>query len=139
MVLENNPFMATIHKFEDLEIWQLARIQAQDIFGITQRLPFNKDFELRNQINASAGSVMDNIAEGFERSGNNEFRHFLFIAKGSNGEVRSQLYRALDRNYISAEQFKDLYDKNCAAGNRIMSLIMYLQRSEIKGQRYKTK
>ncbi len=80
--------MATISRFEDLEIWQLARQQANEIWLVYNEGPFAKDFELKNQINAASGSVMDNIAEGFERSGNKEFVHFLLIAKGSNGEVR---------------------------------------------------
>ena len=83
--------MATITKFEDLEIWKLAREQANQIYKLTQDGGFSKDFELKNQINKSSGSVMDNIAEGFERFTNKEFAKFLIISKGSNGEVRSQL------------------------------------------------
>ena len=80
--------MATITKFEDLEIWQLARQQAFDIYILYKQEPFKSDFELRNQINAASGSVMDNIAEGFDRSGNKELSNFLIIAKGSNAETR---------------------------------------------------
>jgi four helix bundle protein len=98
--------MATVLNFEELEIWQLARQQAIEIFRLYSIEPFSKDWELRNQINAASGSVMDNIAEGFERSGNKEFTNFLLISKGSNGEVRSQLYRAHDRNYITIEKFR---------------------------------
>ncbi|MEP7375067.1 MAG: four helix bundle protein [Chitinophagaceae bacterium] len=82
--------MATITKFEDLETWQLARLQTNDFDKLVETTSLAKDFELRNQMNASSGSVMDCIAEGFERSGNNEFKNFLIIAKGSNGEFRSQ-------------------------------------------------
>lgn len=89
--------------FEDLEIWQLAREQAKEIYKLCQTGNFSKDFELKDQIRASAGSVMDNIAEGFESFSNKEFCQFLVIAKGSNGEARSQLYRAFDRNYISED------------------------------------
>lgn len=93
--------MATISKFEEFEIWQLARIQSCAFDKLIFTTALAKDFELRNQMNASCGSVMDNIAEGFERSGTIEFKNFLIIAKGSNGEFRSQLYRCLDRKYIS--------------------------------------
>ena len=83
--------MSTIVNFEDLEIWQMARQQALDIHQVYIQELFSKDWELKNQMNAASGSVMDNIAEGFERSGNKEFSNFLLISKGSNGEVRSQL------------------------------------------------
>jgi four helix bundle protein len=129
--------MATITKFEDLEIWQLARVQTNDFNAIVSEGSLAKDFELRNQMNASSGSVMDCIAEGFERSGNAEFKNFLVIAKGSNGEFRSQLYRCLDRKHIFKERFDELYAKNITLGNKIMSFITYLQKSDFKGQRYK--
>src|SRR5215510_15354907 len=100
--------MATIKRFEDLEIWQLARIQSNDFDKLVEETTLAKDFELRNQMNASSGSVMDCIAEGFERSGNSEFKNFLLMAKGSNGEYRSQLHRCLDRKHISQERFDEL-------------------------------
>lgn len=131
--------MATITQFEDLEIWQLSRVQTNDFDKLVEATSLSKDFELRNQMNASSGSVMDCIAEGFDRSGNNEFKNFLIIAKGSNGEFRSQLYRCLDRKHIIRERFDELYAKNVILGNKIMSFIMYLQNSPYKGQRYKTK
>jgi four helix bundle protein len=132
-------FMATITKFEDLEIWQLARIQTNDFNKLVEATTLSKDFELRNQMNASSGSVMDCIAEGFERSGNAEFKNFLVIAKGSNGEFRSQLYRCLDRKHILQEKFDELYSKNVLLGNKIMSFINYLQNSGFKGQTRRTK
>ncbi len=93
--------MATISKFEDLEIWMEARRLSNEIFHLMSEAEnFHNDYRFRSQILAAAGSIMDNIAEGFERNGNVEFRQFLSIAKGSAGEVRSQLYRALDFNYI---------------------------------------
>jgi len=129
--------VATITKFEDLETWQLARIQSNDFDKLVEETTLSKDFELRNQMNASSGSVMDCIAEGFERSGNAEFKNFLVIAKGSNGEFRSQLHRCLDRKHIFQEKFDELYAKNITLGNKIMSFITYLQKSDFKGQRYK--
>ncbi|HTM90868.1 MAG TPA: four helix bundle protein [Flavisolibacter sp.] len=131
--------MATITKFEELEIWQLARVQTNDFDLLAETTPLAKDYELRNQMNRSSGSVMDCIAEGFERSGNNEFKNFLVIAKGSNGEYRSQLYRCLDRKHITKEKFDDLYGKNITIGNKLMSFITYLQNSNYKGQSRKQK
>ena len=129
--------MATITRFEDLEIWQLARQQAIDIYVLYNKEPFNKDFELRNQINAASGSVMDNIAEGFDRSGNKEFSNFLNIAKGSNAEIRSQLYRAFDRNYFTEDTLTTMKIKNETLGSKLMTFIRYLNTSAFKGQRYK--
>jgi four helix bundle protein len=105
--------MATIRRFEDLEIWQLARMQTNDFHQLVKKTMLAKDFELRNQMDASCGSVMDCIAEGFERSGNAEFKNFLIIAKGSNGEFRSQLYRCFDRQHITQSTFDELYQKKC--------------------------
>ena len=129
--------MATITKFEDLEIWQLARQQAINLYILYKQEPFKSDFELRNQINAASGSVMDNIAEGFDRSGNKEFFNFLIIAKGSNAETRSQLYRAFDRTYITEDTLTQMKAKNETLGSKIMAFIKYLRTTEFKGQRYK--
>lgn len=93
--------MATINRFEDLEIWQIARRLCKEVFNLTSKGPFTKDFKFRDQIRSSSGSVMDNIAEGFERSSRLEFVNFLSISKGSSGETRSQLYRALDAEFCS--------------------------------------
>ena len=126
--------MATIKQFEELEVWKLAREQAKEIYQLTQSGSFAKDFDLKNQINASAGSAMDNIAEGFERFSNKEFSHFLVISKGSNGEVRSQLYRALDRNHITEELLKVRLDFSVLLGNKIKSFIDYLATSKYTGK-----
>lgn len=129
--------MATIQRFEDLEVWQLARELALDIFNETLTLPFAKDFELVEQIRRSSGSAMDNIAEGFERGGKKEFIQFLGIAKGSAGEVRSQLYRALDRKHVTQEKFDFLFNKVIILSKKLSSLITYLKNSEFKGFKFK--
>lgn len=126
--------MSTVSRFEDLDIWKMAREQAMAIFEITRMGLFSADFELRKQINAAAGSVMDNIAEGFERFSNKEFTQFLVIAKGSNGEVRSQLYRANDRHYISDEMLKNLLEFSELLGRKIKSFLDYLSSSPFKSK-----
>ncbi|MCB0776976.1 MAG: four helix bundle protein [Chitinophagaceae bacterium] len=129
--------MASITKFEELDIWQLAYQQCKDFELLVEETSLGKNYELRNQMDASSGSTMDNIAEGFERSGNMEFKNFLHISKGSNGEFRSQLYRCLSRRHISQEKFDELYNKNILLGGKLMAFITYLQKSPFKGQRYK--
>ncbi|MDR2234033.1 MAG: four helix bundle protein [Tannerella sp.] len=128
--------MGTVKCFEDLEIWQLAREFCKDIFRFSCEGDFSKDFSLRNQISASSGSIMDNIAEGFERSGNKEFIQFLYIAKGSCGEARSQLYRTLDFGYISDDVFNTLSAKAKQISQSIAKLIKYLKQSNYKGIKY---
>ena len=129
--------MAAIKCFEELDIWQMAREFCKDIFRIINYESFSKDFQLKGQIRDSSGSVMDNIAEGFERSGNKEFVQFLFIAKGSCGESRSQLYRALDSGYICTDEFNQLKEKAEHLSQSISKLISYLKNSEMKGYTYK--
>jgi len=90
--------------FEDLEIWKEARHLTREIYRLTSGSQFSKDFNLRGQIQSAAVSVMSNIAEGFERGGNQEFGQFLYIAKGSCGEVRSQLYVTVDLGYVSTKE-----------------------------------
>jgi len=130
--------MSTIKKFEDLEVWKVARELCQDIFKLTLQDAFSKDFGLKDQIRGSSGSVMDNIAEGFERDGTREFVQFLSVSKGSCGESRSQLYRALDHKYITTEQFELLSQKTIDLGRKISNLMIYLKNTEIKGNKYKT-
>jgi len=123
-------------RFEDLPIWQKARKLCKRIFVITLTDPFCSDFKLRDQIRSSSGSVMDNIAEGFERNGNKEFVQFLYIAKGSCGEARSQSYRAFDYNYISAEVLDELINSTETLSEEIAGFINYLKNSGFKGDKY---
>ena len=131
--------MATIKKFEEILAWKKAR-ELNKLIGIyidTGR--FKNNFRLINQIEGSAGSIMDNIAEGFERSGYREFLQFLYISKGSCGEFRSQLYRAVDRNYVSQEEFTVLYDQAREVIVMLQKLIDYLETSDFKGTKYKSR
>ena len=129
--------MATINKFEELEIWQLAREYARRIWLLTCEPPFSKDYKLRDQINDAAGSSMDNIAEGFERGGKQEFINFLSISKGSCGESRSQLYRAYDRNYITKEILDELAAMSETIISKTANMINYLNKSEYRGLKFK--
>lgn len=128
--------MATISRFEDLEIWKEARRLAKEIHNISIETELKSDFRFRDQIKSSSGSVMDNIAEGFERDGNLEFRQFLSVAKGSAGETRSQLYRALDYGYISEEKFEKLKSEYENLSGKIKNFITYLNKKDFKGNKF---
>jgi len=129
--------MGTVKDFEDLKIWQMARELCKDIFLVTCYDHFAKDYKLKDQIKASSGSVMDNIAEGFERNGNKEFIQFLAIAKGSSGETRSQLCRAFDYGYIGEKEFTEIWQKAKNLSQSIGAFMSYSSKSEIKGTKYK--
>jgi four helix bundle protein len=125
-----------VKHFEDLEIWKEARCLTKEIYRLTAGPKFSKDFGLRGQIQSAAVSVMSNIAEGFERAGNQEFCQFLYVAKGSCGEVRAQLYVAVDQGYISANESEELLNAFKRLSSMIGSLINYLKRSGMKGAKY---
>ena len=127
--------MATINHFEDLDIWQKSRVLCKNIFLKTQNYDFAKDFSLKDQIKRSSGSVMDNIAEGFERGTRAEFIQFLGYSKGSCGELRSQLYRILDRGYVVKDQFDELYSMLIRISLMLQRFIRYLQKTTIQGER----
>ena len=127
--------MATFTKFEDIIAWQKARELCKIINSYTLHVQFSRAFKLVSQIKSSSGSAMDNISEGFERGGNKEFIQFLFIAKGSVGETRSQLYRALDNKLIAKEEFQIAYNLADKVGKLIRGLISHLKNSELKGDK----
>jgi four helix bundle protein len=128
--------MATINRFEDIKAWQKARDVDKKIFQFSSRSDFSKDYDLKSQIRRASGSVMDNIAEGFGRGGNREFIQFLGISKGSANEVKSQLYRVLDREYITNDEFQITYDQLSEVIRMTDSLIGYLTQTEIKGRKF---
>lgn len=125
-----------VTRFEDLEIWKDAREMCSLVFKVTSYEAFSKDFRFRDQIRSSSGSIMDNIAEGFERGGNKEFIQFLSISKGSCGETRSQGYRALDYKYIDKETLEELINKTVKLSVKISNLMQYLKNSEFRGSKY---
>lgn len=119
--------MAAITRFEEIQSWQMARELTNTIYGLTQLPAFSKDFGLRDQIRRAAVSVMSNIAEGFESRTDIQFINFLGMARASAGEVRSQLYIALDQKYVSEEQFKGAFGLAEQCAQKISSFISYLE------------
>jgi len=126
----------TVKTFEELDIWKDARALSKIVFELSENIESSKDIRFISQIRSSAGSIMDNIAEGFDRGGNREFVQFLSIAKGSCGETRSQIYRAMDFGYISAGYGEELISKTIELGNKIGALIQYLKTSAYKGSKF---
>ena len=129
--------MATIKSFEDIESWKIAREVCKKLGEIIDAGNFKRSYRLINQIEGSSGSIMDNIAEGFEGGTRAEFIQFLGYAKGSCGELRSQLYRSIDRNYLDTEVFEDLKTLVLQISGLIQNFISYLQNSEVAGVRKK--
>src|SRR3954451_5220744 len=121
--------MAKITRFEELIAWQKARVMTREIYRATESGKFARDFGLRDQVRRAAVSVMSNIAEGFERSGDREFLHFLSLAKGSCGEIRAQFYVALDQAYINNAQFQELIEKAIEISRLLAGLMKYLSTS----------
>ena len=127
----------TITRFEDIEAWRKARILSKEIYRLTGSGRFAHDFALQDQLRRASVSIMSNIAEGFERDGNKEFRQFLSIAKGSTGEVRSQLYVALDAGYLEEAEFNRVAQMTIEIGRAIENFMRYLASSELRGNKLK--
>ena len=129
--------MATFQTFEQIGAWQKSRELTRETYKITTEGRFGRDYGLRDQIRRASVSIMSNIAEGFERSGSGEFGQFLSTAKGSAGEVRSQLYVALDQEYLSRDAFELLLNRATEISRMISGLMTYLRGSGIKGTKFK--
>jgi len=125
-----------VKNFEDLNVWKQARQLTQEIYRLTKTEKFVKDFGRRDQIRRAAISVMSNIAEGFERGGNQEFVQFLYVAKASCGELRSQLYITLDQGYATANDIEKLLQLFRRLSGMISNLITYLRESDMKGEKF---
>ena len=129
--------MATIKRFTEIAAWQRGRELVRRIYELTRQEPFSRDWGLKDQIQRAAVSICSNIAEGFERSGNKEFVNFLWIAKGSVGEVASQLYNAKDCGYVNEEVFADIQEDLKLISAMLYNLICSVRTSSLKGERYK--
>lgn len=129
--------MATIERFEDLEIWQLARQHYQKMSTMAARVRAKGEYRFADQIKSAAGSIMDNIAEGFERNSRLEFVNSLSISKGEGGENKSQIYRLLDDKFISTSEFEELYEDSDKLSRKIANFVIYLNKSAIKGLKFK--
>lgn len=129
--------MNEIEKFEDVVAWQKARVLTQQVYSLSKVGTFARDFGLRDQVQRASVSTMANIAEGFERGGDKEFIQFLSTAKGSCGEVKSHLYVALDQSYVSAEQFRGLYQQADEVSRLVAGFMGYLQQSSVRGHKFK--
>jgi four helix bundle protein len=126
-----------IKKFEDLESWKKARQLTSAVYEATGSGRFASDFGLKDQIRRASISILSNIAEGFERGGDREFLQFLSIAKGSCGEVRGQLYVAIDQGYLSRTLFEKLSADAAEIGRLISGLMKYLSKSDLRGSKYR--
>ena len=124
--------MTKVKSFEELNWWKESRVFNQSVYKITSNEYFNKDFDFRRQLRRASISVSSNIAEGFERNTDKEFIYFLYVSKGSAGELRSQLYLAFDLKYINKNEFKELHEQITKVSKMLSGLIKYLENSNKK-------
>lgn len=128
--------MGTARRFEDLEVFQEARELCKEVYRMTSEEPFNSDYRFVQQIRAASGSIMDNIAEGFERNGNKEFVNFLYVAKGSCGEVRSQVLRANDVGFLNDAQATKLIEECMTISKGLYHLAYNISKSGYVGYKF---
>lgn len=128
--------MGRIDRFEDLEVWKISRELCQLVEHLFQTTELGNHYALRNQMERSSGSIMDNIAEGFGRGGNKEFHNFLSFSKGSCEELKSQFYRSLDKKLISDDTFETALEMIERCANKIGAFMYYLRKTNIKGQKF---
>ncbi len=129
--------MSTFKGFEEIEAWKKARELTRKVYSVSAKGSFTRDFSLKDQIRRASVSIMSNIAEGFGRGGTREFLQFLSTAKGSAAEVMSQLYVALDQEYIEKDNFKYIFSLADETGRMIGGLMNYLKKSNFRGPKYK--
>jgi len=128
--------MPTYNCFEDLPVWKGAKELAILVYKITSKGKFSKDYGLKDQIQRAAVSVSSNIAEGFERGTKQEFIQFLYIARGSCGELRSQLFIAKEIGYLDNKEFEELYNVTKRVSKQISGFVEYLKTTNILGQKF---
>jgi len=128
--------MVKISRFEDIEAWKKARELTKKIYEITAQGNLARDFALKDQLRRAAISIMANIAEGFEREGNKEFKQFLAMAKGSVGEVKAQLYVALDASYLDSDSFEKITALTDENARLLAGFLKYLKNSDHKGSKF---
>jgi four helix bundle protein len=126
-----------IKKFEELESWKKARALTNAVYEATAAGRFTRDFGLKDQIRRASISILSNVAEGFEPGGDKEFLQFLAVAKGSCGEVRAQLYIAVDQGYLQQDLFEELSESAAEIGRLISGMMKYLSKSELRGSKYR--
>jgi four helix bundle protein len=119
----------SIRRFEDIESWQMGRELSRQVYDMARESALSRDFSLKDRMLRSAGSIMDNIAEGFDAGSNREFMKFLQYSKRSCSELQSQFYRALDQKYVPEETFQELYEQAENTKNKTGAFLQYLTRN----------
>lgn len=122
--------------FEGFQVWIDSRAFVKEIYRITSDYSLFKDKALMSQMRRAAISIISNIAEGYERGGDKEFRQFLSLAKGSAGEVRAQLYACMDLGYVDEKSFRNLVENAKSISRQLSGLMRYMGKSNLKGSKF---